>query len=102
MPPTVEPVIDYRQSIGPDTLGDYIDAGRPTAALRQLIVLRSNVPDHAPIGPDNVIDRGITDGAAYDALVAATAAAHSADLITRDRRAAPTYESSRARVVFLA
>ena len=34
----------------------------------------------------------ITGGAAYDALVAATAAAHSAELVTCDRRAAPVYE----------
>lgn len=34
----------------------------------------------------------ITGGAAYDALVAAIAAAHSAELVTCDRRAAPVYE----------
>jgi len=34
----------------------------------------------------------IAGGAAYDALVAATAAANSADLVTCDRRAAPVYE----------
>ena len=45
--------------------------------------------------------RGITGGAAYDALVAATARAHSADLITCDRRAAPTYESFGVGVVLL-
>lgn len=47
-------------------------------------------------------ERGVTGGAAYDALVAATAIAHSADLITCDRRAAPIYESFGVRVVFLA
>lgn len=47
-------------------------------------------------------ERGITGGAAYDALVAATADAHSADLITCDRRAAPTYERLGVRVTFLA
>jgi predicted nucleic acid-binding protein len=46
-------------------------------------------------------ERGITGGAAYDALVAATAVAHSADLITCDRRAAPTYEGFGVRVVLL-
>ena len=45
--------------------------------------------------------RGITGGAAYDALVAATAGAHSAELVTCDRRAAPTYESLGVRVAFL-
>lgn len=34
----------------------------------------------------------IAGGAAYDALVAATAAAHSAELVTCDRRAVPVYE----------
>ncbi|MGH8228511.1 MAG: type II toxin-antitoxin system VapC family toxin [Steroidobacteraceae bacterium] len=47
-------------------------------------------------------ERGIAGGASYDALVAATAVAHSADLITCDRKAAPTYESFGVRVVFLA
>jgi predicted nucleic acid-binding protein len=44
---------------------------------------------------------GVTGGAAYDAIVAATAVAHSADLITCDQRAAPTYESFGVRVVLL-
>jgi predicted nucleic acid-binding protein len=47
-------------------------------------------------------ERGITGGAAYDALVAATAVAHSAALITCDRRAAPIYESLGVQVAFLA
>ena len=34
----------------------------------------------------------VTGGAAYDALVAATAAEHSAELLTCDRRASLTYE----------
>jgi len=37
-------------------------------------------------------DRAVTGGAAYDALVAAVAAAHRAELVTCDRRAAPVYE----------
>ncbi len=37
-------------------------------------------------------DRAVTGGAAYDALVAATAAAHRAELVTCDRRALPMYE----------
>lgn len=37
-------------------------------------------------------DRTLTGGAAYDALVAATAAANRAGLVTCDRRAAPVYE----------
>ncbi|MBI3043189.1 MAG: type II toxin-antitoxin system VapC family toxin [Betaproteobacteria bacterium] len=37
-------------------------------------------------------DRGVTGGAAYDALVAATAAGSGAELVTCDRRALPVYE----------
>jgi predicted nucleic acid-binding protein len=37
-------------------------------------------------------ERHTAGGAAYDALIAAVAAAHSADLVTCDRRAAITYE----------
>ncbi len=37
-------------------------------------------------------DRAVTGGAAYDALVAATAAVHRAELVTCDRRALPVYE----------
>jgi predicted nucleic acid-binding protein len=37
-------------------------------------------------------ERQITGGAAYDALVAATAAEHSAELVSCDRRASAIYE----------
>jgi predicted nucleic acid-binding protein len=37
-------------------------------------------------------DHGVTGGAAYDALVAATAAGCDAELVTCDRRALPIYE----------
>ena len=37
-------------------------------------------------------NHGVTGGAAYDALVAATAAGCNAELITCDRRALPVYE----------
>jgi predicted nucleic acid-binding protein len=43
-------------------------------------------------------DRGVTGGAAYDALVAVTAAKHRAELITFDRRAAAVYESYGVRI----
>lgn len=45
---------------------------------------------------------GITGGAAYDALIAATAVAHSAEIVTCDRRAARVYETYGARARFLA
>ena len=41
----------------------------------------------------SLADRGVAGGSAYDALVAATAAASSAELVTCDRRAASVYES---------
>lgn len=37
-------------------------------------------------------DRGVAGGSSYDALVAATAASHGAELVSCDRRAAPVYE----------
>ena len=37
-------------------------------------------------------DLGVTGGAAYDALVAATAAGNDAEPVTCDRRAVPIYE----------
>ena len=43
-------------------------------------------------------DHGVTGGAAYDALVAATAAGCGAELITCDRRALPVYERYGLRV----
>jgi predicted nucleic acid-binding protein len=46
-------------------------------------------------------ERGVTGGAAYDAVVAATAAAHSAELVSCDRRAVSTYERFGARVIVL-
>ena len=47
-------------------------------------------------------DQGITGGGAYDALVAATAAAHGAELATCDRRALRVYEKYRLRTRVLA
>jgi predicted nucleic acid-binding protein len=43
----------------------------------------------------------VTGGAAYDALVAATAADHDAELISCDRRAAVVYERYRVRTHLL-
>ena len=47
-------------------------------------------------------DRQITGGATYDALVAATAIANDAELITCDRRAVPVYERYGVRSQLLA
>jgi hypothetical protein len=46
-------------------------------------------------------DHGVTGGAAYDALVAATTAGCGAELITCDRRALPIYERYGVRAQFL-
>jgi predicted nucleic acid-binding protein len=46
-------------------------------------------------------EQGVTGGAAYDALVAATAAATHADLVTCDRRAAGVYDAYGVRVQLL-
>jgi predicted nucleic acid-binding protein len=43
-------------------------------------------------------EHGISGGASYDALVAATAASHGAELVTCDQRAAPVYERYGVRV----
>jgi predicted nucleic acid-binding protein len=45
--------------------------------------------------------RGITGGAAYDALVAATAVASGAELVTCDKRASSVYERYGVLAVFL-
>lgn len=44
---------------------------------------------------------GIAGGSAYDALVAATAAAHGVELVTCDRRASPVYERYGVRSILL-
>lgn len=49
-------------------------------------------PDHLAL-LDRLVARAITGGAAYDALVAMTAARHGARLFSRDRRAARVYEA---------
>jgi predicted nucleic acid-binding protein len=43
-------------------------------------------------------DQGSSGGACYDALVAATAASHDAELVTCDRRAAVVYDRYSLRV----
>jgi len=46
-------------------------------------------------------DRAVSGGAVYDALVAATAAHHGAQLVSCDRRAAVVYERYRVRTQLL-
>ena len=46
-------------------------------------------------------ERAVTGGGAYDALVAATAAAHGVTLITCDRRAASLYDAYGVRATYI-
>ncbi|HEY6455051.1 MAG TPA: PIN domain-containing protein [Steroidobacteraceae bacterium] len=46
-------------------------------------------------------ERAVTGGGSYDALVAATAAAHGATLVTCDRRAALLYDAYGVRATYL-
>lgn len=55
---------------------------------------------HAALVPE-CARLGIRGGAVYDALVARTAAHHDLELLTRDRRARPTYDHLGARYVFV-
>lgn len=77
-----------------DIVRDFLEIRFPdpflrlsAAAYRTFIL---GLPQHA-----------IAGGAAYDALVAATAAGHDAELVTCDRRAAAVYESYGVRTRFL-
>ncbi len=71
----------------------------PAAVVREFIQTRFPEPFlrlSARAYKDFVLglpERGVNGGAAYDALVAATAAGCKAELVTCDRRAAPVYES---------
>jgi hypothetical protein len=65
-----------------------IRRGSDAPAYRAFVL---GLPEHAVAG-----------GAAYDALVAATASAGGAELITFDRRAAAVYESYGVQARFLA
>jgi len=56
-------------------------------AYREFVL---GLPDHEVVG-----------GATYDALVAATASVHGAELVTCDRRAAAVYESYGVRAIFV-
>ncbi len=60
-------------------------------------LLRLSVPDYRRFILE-LADHGVTGGAAYDALVAATAAACDVDLVTCDRRALPVYERYGVRI----
>ena len=68
-----------------DVVRDFLEARFPQPLLR----LSAQAHKSFILG---LPDRGVTGGAAYDALVAATAAGCGAELVTCDRRALPVYE----------
>jgi predicted nucleic acid-binding protein len=77
-----------------DIVRDFIKARFPQPFLRLSAeayrAFISGLPERAVVG-----------GAAYDALVAATAVEHAAELVTCDRRAVLTYERYRIRTQIL-
>ncbi len=48
------------------------------------------------------VQAGVRGGAVYDALIAATAGAHGAEMLSSDRRALPTYRAMGVDVKFVA
>jgi predicted nucleic acid-binding protein len=81
-------------------------ARRSPAAVQRL--LQQNFPatrflpaDAAADLFDELATLGLAGGAVYDGLVAAAARAHSAELATRDLRAADTYRALGVRIQFL-
>lgn len=77
-----------------DVVGDFLRARFVEPFLRM----------DGPLYRDFVLalpEHSVTGGGAYDALVAATAAAYSASLISCDRRAALVYESYGLRATFI-
>lgn len=67
------------------------DANLAIAGLPQQVVALPAENTQALI--QRCADTGISGGATYDAVVGATSRHHNARLLTRDRRARPTYES---------
>jgi predicted nucleic acid-binding protein len=80
----------------------------PGSVVRDFIRTRFPQPFLRPTVPSyrafvlGLPEHDVTGGAAYDALVAATAAGCRAELVTCDRRAAAVYESYGVRTRFLA
>lgn len=69
----------------PGLVRDFLESRFPEPFLRL------GAPDYKRFVLE-LAGHGVSGGAAYDALVAATAAAFDAELVTCDRRAAPIYE----------
>jgi predicted nucleic acid-binding protein len=78
----------------PAVVRDYIDARFPRPFLR--------LEPHAyRLFLAALADNSVAGGASYDALVAATAVSHGAELLTCDPRAATLYERYRVRTRFI-
>jgi predicted nucleic acid-binding protein len=65
--------------------------------------------DHLALGParrtsliSELVQAGVSGGAAYDGLIASVAVEHDATLLTLDRRAIATYERLGASFLFIA
>lgn len=74
------------------------------AFLRQTFTssrLALGVDEHAEL-PQQLASLGISGGAVYDALIALTAAAAGAELVTLDRRALATYQRCQVAASLLA
>jgi len=77
----------------------------PTSAAR---LIASNFPRSRHLSSEaaaglaaSLGSLGLAGGAVFDALVAAAAREHELTLITRDRRALPTYRAIEARIEFI-
>jgi predicted nucleic acid-binding protein len=79
----------------------------PPDLVRDFLLARFPEPYLCLDGPSSkalvgrLVDLGITGGAAYDALIATTAATAGARLVSCDTRAAATYQRCGAEVHFL-
>jgi len=71
------------------TSGAIVRAFLETRFSQPFLRLSARAYKHFVLG---LPDHGVSGGAAYDALVAATAAGCGAELVTCDRRALPIYE----------
>lgn len=81
-------------------------ARRPAAAVARLLAQNFPRTRFLSVGGacallDDLCTKGIAGGAVYDALVGAAAVEHDAALVTRDRRALPTYRALGVRLEIL-
>ncbi len=82
------------QRLAPATVLEWLERRFPTEWL-------SLPADAARDTLRAAVGQGIRGGALYDALIGATAAHHGRQLLSADRRAAPTYAALNVDVVFI-